>query len=493
MLKPLTIAHIASEVEPFSKTGGLASVIGSLPKAHADLGHRVLIITPFYSKIIDNSKYPTNIIAFNFPIELSPGIVREVNFRRLQQENKLDIYFIEYDEFFKDKIYGSTNENQRFMLFNVAVLQLLKYLNISPDIINCHDWHTGLIPYFLKGRYKKDEFWKNTATLFTVHNLNYQLGHNWWDIPQELRDNGYSALPKFDDPNLENINFARRGIQNADTINAVSETYRQEIMTVDFGQELHRVLKNREKIVFGIVNGIDYDSYNPLTDQGIHVHYSDKSVSRKKKNKKWLQKYYKLEVDEKIPLICMTSRIVEQKGFKLLMNIIHTILSFNIQIIIMGDGDKEFTNFFNKIQKTYPKKFILTPFDKDKETSVYAGSDIFLLPSRFEPCGLNQMIAMRYGCVPIVHHIGGLADTIVDYASEDRKGNGFVFTRYSPRFLLIALVRALEIYKHKKLWHNLVVSDLKQANSWEIPAQKYIELYNKTIKLKKRNIRHEMD
>ncbi len=495
MLKPLTVVHIASEVEPFSKTGGLASVVGSLPRAHAELGHRVIVITPYYSHIIDSEKFSTDIIASPVPIELSPGIIEEVTFRRLREPLNLDIYFIEYPPFFSKRasegseLYGSTNENQRFMLFNIAALQLLKFLNTPPDIINCHDWHTGLIPYFLKGRYKKDEFWKNTATLFTIHNLNYQLGHNWWEIPQDLRDNGHTALPLFTDQSLEYVNFAKRAILNADAINAVSETYREEIMTVDFGQELHRILKKREDIVFGIVNGINYDSYNPLTDPGLYIHYSDKSVNRKKKNKRWLQKYYKLEVGEHLPLICMTSRVVEQKGFKLVMDIIGALMNLNAEIIIMGDGDKEITKFFSRIQKRFPTRFIVTPFDHNIETLVYAGSDIFLLPSRFEPCGLNQMIAMRYGCVPVVHHIGGLADTVVDYEPGKKHGNGFVFTHYSPRYLLIALVRALETFKHKRAWRDLIVSDLKQANSWEIPAEKYIDLYLTTIKIKKKTDR----
>lgn len=494
MLKPLTVVHISSEVEPYSKTGGLANVLGSLPRAHAELGHRVLVITPYYGHSIDATRFPSDIIAHNVPIEVSPGIVEEVTFRRLTEPSQLDTYFIEHLHYFgvapnpnnPSSLYGSPHENQRYMLFNVAALQLLKFLNIQPDILHCHDWHTGLIPYFLKGRYKKDDFWKNTATLFTIHNLNFQLGHNWWEIPQELRDTGHTALPPFNDPSLEYVNFAKRAIQNANAINAVSETYREEILTADFGQELHRILKNKEKIVFGIVNGIDYDAYNPLTDPGLHTHYSDKSVGRKKYNKRWLQKYYKLEINDKIPLICMTSRIVEQKGFKLLMSIAHTIMSLNIQLIIMGDGDETMAGFWKQIQKQYPDKCVVVPFDRDRETSVYAGSDMFLLPSRFEPCGLNQMIAMRYGCVPIVHHIGGLADTIIDYDPQHKVGNGFAFKRFSPRFLLIALVRAIETWKHKKLWNSLVVSDLKQANSWSLPAQKYIELYKTALKLKRK-------
>ncbi len=492
MQKKLTIAHIASEVEPFSKTGGLANVLGSLPRAHKELGYDVIIVTPLYEKIIDPKAYNLEIVGESDKpemIELTQDVWREVRFFKGMLGDTVPIYFVESKEFFgsREKLYGAENDNARFMFFDVAALHLLKKLNFQPNVIHCHDWHSGLIPYFLKGRYKKDPFWDHTATLFTIHNLTYQFGHNWWDVPADLRDDGRTALPSFEDgEKLERINFAKRAIMNADAINAVSETYREEIMTKDFGQELHRILKNREKIVFGIVNGIDYSEFNPLTDPGLFKHYSDKSVTRKKDNKRWLQKYYKLPVNPEIPLICMTSRLTEQKGFRLLMNSIKVLLRMDVQIIIMGDGEKEFITYFEGIQKEYPKQFTITAFDPNKETSLYAGSDIFLLPSRFEPCGINQMIALRYGCIPIVHHIGGLADTIVDYDPRTKIGNGFTFKRYGAVNMLIAIVRALETYKHKRIWKEMVISSLKEANSWIIPALKYIDLYETTMRLKKR-------
>ncbi|MES2436737.1 MAG: glycogen/starch synthase [Patescibacteria group bacterium] len=491
MSKKLNIAHIASEVEPFSKSGGLANVLSSLPKAHKELGYDVIVITPLFEHIIDPKTL--ELIGAAETIELSEGIYEKVSFYRGYIDNLVPVYFIQNQKYLSDLkiLYGAENDNARFMLFNVAALHLIKKLEFKADIIQCHDWHSGLVPYFLKGRYKKDEFWKDTSTLFTIHNLTYQLGHNWWDIPSEERDDGRSSLPKFDDPALEKVNFAKRAIIYADAINAVSETYREEIMTKDFGQELNRVLKNREKRVFGIVNGIDYNEFNPLTDPGLIQHYSDKSVQRKRTNKKWLQKFYKLTVNPDIPLICMTSRITEQKGFKLLMNIIKLILRFEVQIIIMGDGDKEMVSYFEKVQKEFPKQLVIVPFDHEKETLYYAASDIFLLPSRFEPCGINQMIALRYGCIPVVHHIGGLADTIVDYDPLKKSGNGFTFKRYSAVNLLVAIVRALETFKHKRAWKELTISSLREANSWLLPAFKYIDLYETTIKLKRRSDRED--
>lgn len=488
MSKPLLIAHIASEVEPFSKSGGLANVLGSLPKAHKDLGHEVIVITPYYEQLIDKTNYSFEVIAENERIELTQDVWEEVTFLR-STGNGVPVYFIAHSKFFGERttLYGGKNDNARFMLFDVAALHLIKKIDFKANILHCHDWHTGLIPYFIKGRYKRDPFWENTATLFTIHNLSYQLGQNWWDIPPEERDDGRSRLVPFNDPWIEKINFAKRGIMHADAINAVSETYREEIMTKDFGQELHRVLKNREKIVFGIVNGIDYDDYNPAKDPGLFKHYSDKSVTRRRFNKKWLQKHFGLPIDPEIPLLCMTSRIVEQKGFKLVSIVLRTILRMGVQMIIMGDGDKKITAELEEIQREHPNQFIIAPFDHDKETSLYAGADIFLLPSRFEPCGINQMIALRYGCIPVVHHIGGLADTIIDFDPRTKHGNGFTFKKYDARQLLVAVVRAIENYKHKKVWKDLIIRGLRQANSWIIPAEKYIDLYYTTIRLKKRN------
>lgn len=490
----LTVAHIAAEMYPFSQSGGLGIVLSALPKTQRELDHSIVVITPFYEKKIDTSKFTYDVVAKDVPIEVSKDHIEYVDFLKVTSViqgnglNNIDIYFIQQKDFFsnREKLYGDERENARFMLFNVAALSLLKTFYIKPDIIHCHDWHTGLIPYFIKGRHKHDEYWQKTATVFTIHNLTYQLGHNWWEIPQDERDDGRSQLPHFTDPRLERVNFAKRAILNADAINAVSETYRTEILTKDFGQELHRILKNREKRVFGIVNGIDYDAYNPQTDPGLPAHYSSNSIIRRKINKKALQKLYGLDTDPHIPLVCMTSRIVEQKGFRLLMSVIQSLMRLPMQIIIMGDGDEEMRTFFSDISKSYPKQCAIVPFDNTKETLVYAGSDMFLLPSRFEPCGINQLIAMRYGCVPIVHHIGGLADTVTDYDPVTKTGNGFVFDRYSSRELLVAVARATETFKHETAWRNLIKSDMNQANSWVIPAQKYIDLYYKALRLQKR-------
>ncbi|HEY0907923.1 MAG TPA: glycogen/starch synthase [Candidatus Paceibacterota bacterium] len=493
MPKRLNIAQIAAEVEPFSKSGGLANVMGSLPRVLKKLGHRVLVITPYYEGVTNLEGHTAEIIAENVVIEVTMGVFETVTYIRSHlPDSKVPVYFICCNKYFDrreeigTKLYGASDDNARFLVFNVAALHLLQVIDCQPDVIHCHDWHTGLIPYFLRNRYKKEPFWAKAACLFTIHNLVYQLGHDWWVIPKEARDDGRSYLPSFAEKDrLERVNFAKRGIMNADAINAVSETYRNEIMTENFGEELHDILKAREDRVFGIVNGIDYNDYNPLTDPGVLTHYSYKSAGRKKENKTRLQKAFGLSDRKDAPLIVMTSRISEQKGFALMPDVIPHVMSFGAQMIVMGDGDAEMVAFLKRMQAEYPGQFAYSSFDGATETSLYAGADMFLLPSRYEPCGVNQLIALRYGCIPIVHHIGGLADTIVDFDARTRTGNGFTATRYDASSVLVAIARAIETYKHKDVWKKLVISGLKEANSWLIPAKKYAELYNTTRRLRR--------
>ncbi len=482
----LKIIHISSEVEPFSKSGGLASVAASLPKAQSVLGYDVAVITPLYEKLIDAKKDGLEPIGEEI-LEINGKKYPTSFYKGYLNDGVTPVFFVANRQFFgkRQNLYGAKKENARFFFFDLSVLTLLKKINHRPDILHCHDWHTGLVPYFLKGRFKDDKFWSRTSTIFTIHNLVYQFGHDWWTVSPKKRDNGRSSLPMLHQSSkIETINFAKRAILSADAINTVSETYREEIMTKDFGEELHRILKNREKTVFGVVNGIDYEEYNPLTDPGLHKNFDYKNPEAKKINKIWLQNFLKLKTDEELPVLCMTSRIVEQKGFELLLEILPSLLKLEIQIIIMGDGQKWIIESLKKIQKQFPKKIAIMPFDIKYETSLYAAADIFLLPSRFEPCGINQMIALRYGAIPIVRQIGGLADTVHNFNSEKQTGNGFTFREYSPIALVISIARALEIYKQKDVWNKLIVSGLQEANSWKIPAGKYIDLYKDTIRRK---------
>ena len=493
MRKQFNIVQIVSEFYPFTKTGGLADVVKSLSEAQKRLGYNVCIFTPFYEKVIDQKKYKFEKIISNFKIDTYKGKLVRINVLKNYLIPNLPVYFIQNTEFFSrnKNLYGSSYENTKFYFFNTACIKIIKELNIEPDIIHCHDWHPGLIPYLLKTKYKKSELNKKSSIVFTIHNLIFQMGRNWWKISLKKRDFGKTSLPKLDDSKIENINFTKRAILNADVINTVSESYAQEIMTKEHGQNLNRILFNRRERVFGIVNGIDYDAYNPLTDPGLYKNFSYKEIFFKKNNKSYLQKKLKFKLSETIPVISMTSRITEQKGFELVMEKINHLLKLNLQFIIMGDGDKKYINEFKKLNKKYPKKFKYLPFDNNFETSIYAGSDLILLPSRYEPCGINILIAMRYGCIPIVYPIGGLADIVTNYSPIKNIGTGFTLKDYSGRELYITVVKALEHFKHKKDWEIFVKKVMQISTSWKIPAKKYIKLYRKAIKFHKASLNNK--
>ncbi len=491
-MKPLKIVSIASEVDPYSKTGGLADVVSSLAKSLHRLGHEVIIITPFYKKIIDRKKHKLERIYSDVKLYIDEKNESKVSYYRTELTLGVKVYFVRNDKYFsrKKELYGSAHENARFYLFDVAALKLVSLLKFKADIIHCHDRQTGLIPHLKKTRFKKSQTLAKAATVFTIHNLIFQLGQNWWEIPLRFRDAGRSALPLFHEKKIEYINFTKRAILHADIINTVSETHAMEIMEKHFGQDLHRILNNRKHKVFGVVNGIDPKDFNPKNDKNIYKNYDHKKIQRKKINKKYLQKLFKLPVNEDIPVLCSTSRVTFQKGFELILRIIDLIMNFNLQIIIIGAGDKNIIKDLNKIAKKYPDKLAIIPsHDKNQkyETQLYAGSDMILMPSHYEPCGINQLKAFRYGCVPIVRNIGGLSDTVVNYNPDDKHGNGFTFENYSSKELLVALTRALETYKYKHAWRALVCRVMKASSSWELPAKKYVQLYKKAKKFKNGN------
>ena len=486
--KYLNIVSVSSEIDPFSKTGGLADVARSLPKALNRLGHKVICVTPFYGQVIDPKAHNLKIFLEGVEIRIHGNNSVKVNYWAGDLSKGLLVYFIENDKYFSRKkemkdIYGSAHENARFLLFDLAVLKLLLILKFQPDVIQCHDWHSALIPYLLKREFKGSESLSKTATVLTIHNAIFQFGHNWWEIPVSERYNGKNGLPLFNQPELENVNFLRRGILQADIINTVSETHAEEMLTRDKGQELHQLLKNRQDRFFGIINGIDDKQYNPSDDPGLKVNYNYTQIDRKRENKLFIQKRYGLSEDAEVPLIVMSSRITHQKGFELILEAFKILLRLDIQIIVMGDGDGDYIKELKKMNKQYPKKIAWVSWDqeRDYETSLYAGGDMFLLPSNNEPCGVNQMKALRYGCIPIVRSIGGLKDTITNFDFIHRDGNGFTFRTYSPLSLYGAIVRALEYYKDKKIWNKLAQDGMKISFSWNLPAKLYVELFRKAM------------
>ncbi|PIR06615.1 MAG: hypothetical protein COV55_03770 [Candidatus Komeilibacteria bacterium CG11_big_fil_rev_8_21_14_0_20_36_20] len=489
-MKSLKIVSIASEVDPYSKTGGLADVARALPKSLHRLGHEVIIITPLYGRAIDKDKHNLERIYSDVKLRLDKKNEVKVSYYRAELLLGLKVYFIRNDKYFSryKKIYGSSHENARFYLFDVAALKLISLLKFKADVIHCHDWQAGLIPYLKKHRFRKSQTLAKAVTVFTIHNLTFQLGTNWWEVPLKYKDKGIKALPLFSNPKIEYINFAKRAILWADIINTVSETYAEEIIKKKFGQDLHRILINRRHKLFGVVNGIDYYDYNPKTDKGLKKNYTVENVHRKIVNKRYLQKLYKLPVNDGLPLIGLTSRITEQKGFDLILDILPTVLLRDVQVIILGTGEKPYIKKLNQITKKYPNKFVFVPSHEEnqkRETLVYAGADLFLLPSRFEPCGINQLIGFRYGCVPVVRTTGGLSDTVINFDPQDSPGNGFTFKNYDSKELLVAITRALETYKYKDIWKGIIHRGMRSSFSWELPATKYLQLYKKAKKFKK--------
>lgn len=488
MSKRLKIVHLASEVSPFSKSGGLADVLQALPKKLAQMPYRVekvIIITPYYG-FIKKKDFPRETVAKNLTITIGD---EEFSFtiKKTCLKTNLDVYFICNDKFFgQQKLYGYENDGLRFYFFNLASLKLLEAINFSPDIIHCHDWQTGLVPNFLKTG--KFPFLASSATIFTIHNLAFQGPIDWWKIPPNKKDDGKNS-PSTDPKKINYINFSKRGILYADVINAVSERYAKEILTPQFGQELEKILKRRRKDLYGIINGIDYSIYNPAFDDNIYVKYDWNKLRKKKLNKLALQKEVGLEESADTPLIGVVNRLTEQKGFDLIIKSFNTLIKLKLQLVVVGSGEKEYINFFRKMAKKYSAKLsFITPFSEQMAAKIFAGSDVFLLPSRYEPCGISQLISLRYGSIPVVHETGGLSETITNFNPKTGQGNGFVFPTYAKEDFLIALTRALENYKYQKVWEHLTWRAMKESFSWRLPAKKYLALYRIAIrKLESKN------
>lgn len=485
-MRRLSVVHVASEVDPFTKTGGLADVARALPKALHRLGHEVAVVTPYYQSL-DYSARELEDVPGEFNLTLPNQTVLRARLKRGWLLQGLPVYLIVQDDYFgpRQAVYGEANDNQRFFVFNLAVLAALAYLKLTPQVIHCHDWQSGLIPQLLRsGQNGYRQAWAATRTVFTIHNLSFQLGHDWWEAPAEERDTGRTALPEWGDERAwERVNFAKRAILQADFITTVSEQYAEEILTRDFGQDLHRILVNRQDKLLGIINGLDLHDYNPATDPGLTANYDLTSLDRKYENKSYLQRTFGLPERFHTPLIGMVSRLSEQKGFDLLLEILEPLLRLDVQLVVMGGGDKHYTTILKRAAQRHPTKFAVhLEFDSARATQVYAGSDMFLMPSRFEPCGLGQMISLRYGSIPIVHATGGLADTIVDYSPRTGKGNGFVFKTYDSRDLLVTITRAVVNFKYATEWRKLVEQGMHQSFSWQVPAQKYTLLYRRLLR-----------
>lgn len=494
-MKKLKILFISSEVDPFAKAGGLADVSRSLPKALKRMGHDVIVIMPKHG-CIDDEKYNLKVAWENISVKIDG---EEVSFGIKESElmEDLPIYFIDKHNFFgsRKNIYSYDDDNKRYMFFNFAALKIPELLNWQPDIIHCHDWLSGLIPYLLRNKFSDHPLFKKSASVFTIHNLAFQYGNSPLRDLNSIWQKGNGNLPKFsDDKSVASINFMKKGIIGAEIVNTVSESYAKEIITKEHGAGLHNLLKAKKYKLYGIINGVDYSVFNPALDKNIKENYDIKTIEKKSINKTALQKEFNLPENPNIPIIGIVTRISEQKGFDLLYPLLPHLAKRDLQLIIVGEGDKTYYKYFREIQKSHPDKFGLhLEFSTETASRIFAGSDMFLMPSRFEPCGLTQLISLRYGTIPIVRNTGGLSDTITDYDIETKKGNGFVFNTYDKMDLFAEIIQALTCYNLKKAWNDLVIRGMQQSFSWEIPAQKYTELYRKATKRKKERMIKKRD
>ena len=481
MGKPLRILFVAAEAVPFAKVGGLADVAGSLPKALRRLGDDARLTIPKYGTI-DEAKFGLTPALEPFPVPVGSGDLSASVLKGLV-DNELPAYLVANEKYFaREEIYGYDDDGERFIFFCRAVLEMLKGLGWQPDIIHCNDWHTAIIPNWLKTILKDDPFFAHTATVFTIHNLAYQ-GIQEPGLLKFARVEEYGLIPHPKDEELSQVVvLMARGIIFADVINTVSERYAQEILTPEYGEGLDPILAQRRDRLFGILNGIDYDSWNPATDPHIAANYDLTSLDRRVENKLALQREAGLPVGAEIPLLGMVSRLADQKGFDILAEALDEMMKLNLQFVLLGTGERRYHDFFAQVAEEYPHKAaVFLRFDPALARRIYAGSDMFLMPSHFEPCGLGQMIAMHYGSVPIVRSTGGLADTVQDCDPATLRGNGFVFQEYDAGALLKAVKRALDTYRRKGLWRALMERGMRADFSWAASARKYVELYGKAL------------
>lgn len=467
MDKKIKILMAAAEAAPFAKVGGLGDVVGSLPLALAKLNCDVRVIIPLYGAI-DRKQFKLHLIKKNISVP-SARKIKKVNVWQTKfPGSKAIIYFIESDYFKAKEIYKPEGNNaEAFLFFSVAVLTSLPIIKFKPDIIHCHDFHTALIIDMLK--ITNDSFCEKIKTVYTIHNINYQ-GASGLEILStgNLQNNSLSSLSR--DMQDGDINFMVQGILNADLVNTVSKTYAKEIATTDYGANLEKVTRLRK--IYGILNGLDTKLFDPATDKLIVKKYSVKSLANKIINKLALQKKLGFNEDAKMPLIGMVTRLTWQKGIDL---IDEKLLQLPCQFVILGTGVKQYEEQLKNLEKKYPNKIrVKTYFDLQLAQQIYAGSDIFLMPSRFEPCGLGQMIAMRYGTVPVVRATGGLADTVNSKV-------GFKFKEFSADELNITLQDVLKVFANEKKWKQLQTNCMRQDFSWDKSANEYLRLYRKLL------------
>ena len=473
------------ELAPFTKVGGLADVMGSLPKYLQSDDMEMAIFTPLIGSI-NQEKYNIQEIP-NSQLRLKFGYAAEYIFTlkmcKLPNTN-INVFFIDNPKFFScfNCVYpsgiDSWYEQERFITFSKAILEYARLLNFKPDIIHCNDWHTSMIPVWMKTSYKNDEFYRNTKTVFSIHNLAYQ-GQYFKEILDFAGLNPDEVFHQYGLEHYGALIWMKGAINYADKIIAVSPNYAQEILTSEYGEGLDWTLNNNKDKLCGILNGIDYQEFNPETDKLIKYNYSVDNIKNKEKCKQEIVKEYWLEYKKDRPLIAIISRLVEQKGIDLLKAVENDLMKLEADIIILGTGEKRYEDFFTWI--SYNSKNIRSRIEyrADLCNKIYAGADMFLMPSRFEPCGLSQLIALKYGTIPIVRATGGLENTVNAYPNKN--ADGFKFYNYNAQEMLNTIQYAIDTYKNKKEWNSLIKNAMSADFSWTKSAQEYKKVYKSLI------------
>jgi starch synthase len=480
MANKMKVLFLASEMVPFTKTGGVSEVANSLPRALRDLGHDVRVVLPRYSRI-DPGRFALRPLLSGVQVPMEEH--REpVSVWITETGEGLPVYFIDSERYFgRESIYGYPDDGERFVLFCRAAMEMLRALDWQPDIVHLHDWQTAIVANWLNTIYREDPLFQRIASVYTIHNLAYQGIFGWRILEIAGVDEFAFLYPRIEDiPNV--VALTAHGILFADAITTVSETYAREILTEEYGEKLHAILRDRRDSLYGILNGIDYETFNPATDPRLAQTFDVSTLERKTANKLAFQREAGLTVDGAMPLVGCTSRLTNQKGFDILAEVVEDLVDLPLQLVVMGTGDQHYHEMLSRLARRHPEKVaVFLTSNSALASRIYASSDIFLMPSRFEPCGSGQMIAMRYGSVPVVRRTGGLADTVRDFDPATGEGTGFVFEKYSGMMLFATMVRALETYKHKELWRRLMEAGMRADFSWAATAQKYVDVYGRAV------------
>ncbi len=471
----MKILYAASEAAPYIKSGGLGDVAQALPAALAkEKNVEVSVFIPYYKSIKDNPDIKVEFVK-NFSVFVAWRREYVGVFKAVSRSKKLNYYFIDNEHYFyRDGIYGHYDDGERFTFFSLAILEAMRQLDYFPDIIHCNDWQTALIPLLKKALY--NGVYDNARTVFTIHNIEYQ-GKMPNEFIQDVIgiDEYYRNVLTYDNC----INFMKSAIVMADKVTTVSKTYSHEIRHAYFAHGLQDILKENEYKIAGIVNGINTDLYNPAKDPVIFEKFTAADISGKAKNKAELQKMLGLPVSPDVPMIAMISRLVSHKGLDLVEYVMNELMQRNLQFVVIGTGDSKYEDMFNFIAYVHHDKMSANiTFNAELANKVYAAADMFLMPSKSEPCGLSQLIAMRYGTVPIVRETGGLVDTVPPLNTETLEGKGFTFKGYNAHDMLGAIDRCIDFYGNREKWDQHVKNLIKYNSSWKNSVSEYLSIYN---------------